>query len=188
MYLSRSVDERILDVVRRLCARLHEHQSVFFGERFALLRRDLAPVCEVAFVSYEHDGHVCVGVLLGILEPACEVVEGFSPRDVVYEQRTRRTPVVASCDAAEALLSRGVPNLQFDLLSVDCDEPRSKLDADGEVVHWLKALVCELQEEARLADAGVSDDDVLEEVLRMYKFVFVRKTCYRLLVWLVGKT
>eukprot|EP00964_Phaeocystis_antarctica_P042688 scaffold24476_cov62-Phaeocystis_antarctica.AAC.1 len=53
-----------------------------------------------------------------------------------------------------------VPDLQLDLLVVYRDHARAELDADGQVVHWLEALVRELQEQARLPDAGVADDDV----------------------------
>ena len=35
--------------------------------------------CQVALVADEHDGHVGVCVLPGILQPACQVVEGFPP-------------------------------------------------------------------------------------------------------------
>ena len=53
-----------------------------------------------------------------------------------------------------------VPDLQLDLLVVYRDHARAELDADGQVMHWLEALVSELQEQARLPDAGVADDDV----------------------------
>ena len=53
-----------------------------------------------------------------------------------------------------------VPDLQLDLLVVYRDHARAELDADGQIVHWLEALVRELQEQARLPDTGVADDDV----------------------------
>ena len=49
-----------------------------------------------------------------------------------------------------------VPDLQLDLLAVDVDHARAKLDADREVVHRLEALVRKLQQQARLADARVA--------------------------------
>ena len=41
-----------------------------------------------------------------------------------------------------------VPDLQLDLLPINVDHSCPKLHANGEVVHWLEALVCELQQEA----------------------------------------
>lgn len=51
----------------------------------------------------------------------------------------------------EAGGSYRVPNLEFDVLVVNCHHARSKLDADGEVMNRLEALVCELQKQARLS-------------------------------------
>lgn len=46
-----------------------------------------------------------------------------------------------------------VPNLQLDLFPVDVNHACAKLHADSEVMDGLKALVCELQEQAGLAHA-----------------------------------
>jgi hypothetical protein len=46
-----------------------------------------------------------------------------------------------------------VPNLQLDLLAVDVYHPSAELNANGQVVHWLKALVSELEQQTRLAHA-----------------------------------
>ena len=45
-----------------------------------------------------------------------------------------------------------VPDLQFDLLAIYVDHPRPKLDADGEIMDWLKSFVRELQKQARFAN------------------------------------
>jgi hypothetical protein len=46
-----------------------------------------------------------------------------------------------------------VPNLQLDLLVHDLDHACAELDADGEIVHGLEALVGELKQQAGLAYA-----------------------------------
>ena len=53
-----------------------------------------------------------------------------------------------------------IPDLQLDLLVVDGDHPCPKLNADGQVMDRLEALVGELQKQTRLAHASVPDDDV----------------------------
>eukprot|EP00961_Rhodomonas_salina_P156562 2108244-Rhodomonas_salina.1 len=45
---------------------------------------DRTPVLEVTLVADEHDGHVGVGMLQRILEPAREVVERLASSDVVH--------------------------------------------------------------------------------------------------------
>ena len=91
-------------------------------------------------------------------------VEGLPPGDVVHQKRPRGTPVVTSRDAPEALLPRRVPDLQLYLLSVDGHHAGTELHTNSQVVHRLKPLVGELQEQARFAHARVADNDVLEEV------------------------
>eukprot|EP00227_Mantoniella_beaufortii_P021557 CAMPEP_0197591626 /NCGR_PEP_ID=MMETSP1326-20131121/13819_1 /TAXON_ID=1155430 /ORGANISM="Genus nov. species nov., Strain RCC2288" /LENGTH=295 /DNA_ID=CAMNT_0043157157 /DNA_START=218 /DNA_END=1100 /DNA_ORIENTATION=+ len=162
--LPRRVDERLLHVVAGLGRRLQEHQAVLARERLALLGADGAAVRDVALVADQHDGHVGVGMLPRVLEPAGEVVERLAPRDVVHQQRAGGPAVVAARDGAEGLLPRRVPDLQLDLLVVDGDHAAAELHADGQVVHVLEPLVRELQQQARLAHASVSNDDVLEEV------------------------
>mmetsp|Transcript_22009 Transcript_22009/g.56558 ORF Transcript_22009/g.56558 Transcript_22009/m.56558 type:complete len:371 (+) Transcript_22009:793-1905(+) len=76
-----------------------------------------------------------------------------APGDVVHEQRACCATVVRARDRAERLLARRVPNLQFDLLVVNSDHACTEFHADREVVHRLEPLVCELQQQARLADA-----------------------------------
>ena len=34
---------------------------------------------EIRFVSNQHDGHVWVGVLAGVLQPAGKMIEGLTP-------------------------------------------------------------------------------------------------------------
>lgn len=44
------------------------------------------------------------------------------------------------------------PNLQLDLFSIDSDHPRTKLDADCEIVDGLEAFVSKLEQQTRLSD------------------------------------
>ncbi len=48
--------------------------------------------------------------------------------------------------------SHRVPDLELDLLAINVDHACAKLHADCQVMHWLEALVCELQQQAGLAD------------------------------------
>ena len=59
----------------------------------------------VPLVPDEHDDHVGVGVLPGVLEPRGQVVEGVPPRDVVDEEGAGRATVVGARDGAERLLA-----------------------------------------------------------------------------------
>lgn len=134
------------------------------GKCLSLLLLDLAARIQITFVTDQHDDHVRVGVLPGVLEPGRQVVERLAARNVVHQQGTGRTPVVRSGNRTERLLAGRVPNLQLDLLAVDGDHPGAELDADRQVMNRLEALVGELEQQAGLADACVAYDDVFEQV------------------------
>lgn len=50
------------------------------------------------------------------------------------------------------VLTYSIPYLQLDWLSINSDHACSKLNANRQVVHGLKPLVCELKQEAGLAN------------------------------------
>lgn len=61
-------------------------------------------------------------VLLDILQPVGDVVEGLQICDVVQQQDAHRAPVVGGGERSEALLTGGVPNLQLDRNAVEIDD------------------------------------------------------------------
>jgi hypothetical protein len=68
--------------------------------------------------------------------------------------RTKESIAVRTKESiADKQVTDRIPNLELDGLVVDVDHPGPELDADGEVVDGLEALVGELQQQARLADA-----------------------------------
>lgn len=162
--LLRRVDERLLHVRRGASRRFHKHQTVLPSERFALLLLDLAARIQITLVANQHDDHVRVGVLPGVLEPGRQVVERLAARNVVHEQGAGRPAVVRARDRPERLLAGRVPNLQLDLLAVDGDHPRAELDPDRQVMDRLEALVGKLEQQAGLANTCVAYDDVFEQV------------------------
>ena len=73
--------------------------------------------------------------------------------------RSRRAQGVSTCGLGKEKRNEElsaeryrVPNLELDGLVVDGDHAGAELDADGEVMDGLEALVGELQQQARLAD------------------------------------
>lgn len=75
------------------------------------------------------------------------MVEGFTPGNVIHQQGSGSSPVVGTGDRAEGFLASRIPDLQFDLLSINGDHAGPKLHTYCEVVNRLKPLVCKLQEE-----------------------------------------
>lgn len=76
---------------------------------------------------------------------------------VVDKENAHRAAVVCSCDGTEAFLARGVPDLQFHSLSIQLDGADFKIDSDRGDERRGERVFAEPQETARLAHAGVSD-------------------------------
>lgn len=82
------------------------------------------------------------------------MLEGISSGDVVDEKSTGCTAIVGPRDTAKGFLAGCVPNLQLDLhVLLDRDHAGPKFYANCQIVHRLKALVRELQEQTRFTDA-----------------------------------
>lgn len=54
---------------------------------------------------------------------------------------------------AEFFLASSVPDLKLDLVRIDHDRAAAEFDSNGQIVLGLEAVVCESQQEARLADS-----------------------------------
>lgn len=57
-----------------------------------------------------------------------------------------------------------IPNLKLDIFLINHDHASTELDTNRKIVNGLEALVSELQQQARLADTGITNDDILEQV------------------------
>ena len=68
-----SLNESLLDVLRRLGGGLHEDEAVLLSEACTFLIGHLAAVVEIGLVADEHDGHGGGGVLAGLFKPFRQV-------------------------------------------------------------------------------------------------------------------
>mmetsp|Transcript_8630 Transcript_8630/g.24220 ORF Transcript_8630/g.24220 Transcript_8630/m.24220 type:complete len:319 (-) Transcript_8630:1038-1994(-) len=157
--------EGLLDVGRGLGGGFEELDAEGVGELLALLGRDDPLGRQVGLVADEELVDILAGVAVDLVEPLLDVVEGFVVGDVVDDDDAVGAAVVRGGDGAEALLAGGVPNLELDGLAVELDGADLKVDADGGDVGFRVGVVGESEEKARLADAGVSDEQELEEVI-----------------------
>lgn len=157
--------EGLLDVGRGLGGGFEELNAEGVGELLALLGRDDALGGEVGLVADEELVDILAGVAVDLVEPLLDVVEGFVVGDVVDDDDAVGPAVVRGGDGAEALLAGGVPNLELDGLAIELDGADLEVDADGGDVRFRVGVVGETEEKARLADAGVSDEQELEEVI-----------------------
>ena len=158
-------DESLLDVLAILSRSLKEADVVVLGEFLALVGGDLAGVGHVALVADKDAGDVVARVLLDLVHPVLDRGETLSVGDVVSDDDSVSALVVAARDSLESLLTRSVPNLKLDRLSVDFDRADLEVHSDRGHEVVCEHIVCESQQQRRLADAGVSDQQHLEQIV-----------------------
>ncbi len=135
------------------------------GELLALVGGDLTRVSHVALVANEDARDVVARVLLDLVHPVLDGGEALAVGDVIGHDDAVCALVIAAGDRLEALLAGGVPNLQLDGLAVNLDGADLEVDSDGghEVVS--EDIVCESEQQGGFTDAGVTDEEHLEQVV-----------------------
>ena len=104
---------------------LKKHLSIF-----VLSRTNLSPIVHVALVSKNHFFYVSTRMLLNVPDPVFDVIETLLVGDIINQHDSHGPPVVSCGYGAKSFLSCCVPNLKFDLLSVQLNCP------DFEVNPW----------------------------------------------------
>lgn len=164
---SKFVLECQLDVACIQGRSLNEAEPVVLRKLFRILRVHSSEVPQIALVSHQHDDNVCVGMVAELLQPACDVLVGLVLGNVVDEEGTDCATVVSTGDGAVALLAGGIPDLSLDGLVVDLDAAGGELDADSGLAVEVEFVAGETREKVGFTNTGVSNEDNLEEELRM---------------------
>eukprot|EP00429_Kryptoperidinium_foliaceum_P114298 CAMPEP_0176317086 /NCGR_PEP_ID=MMETSP0121_2-20121125/69064_1 /TAXON_ID=160619 /ORGANISM="Kryptoperidinium foliaceum, Strain CCMP 1326" /LENGTH=264 /DNA_ID=CAMNT_0017659311 /DNA_START=231 /DNA_END=1022 /DNA_ORIENTATION=- len=185
--LGRQGAEGLVHVVRALCAGLEERHAIGLGQLQGLLVVDGALGREVALAAHEELPHRLRDILVDLLDPMAHVLERLPVRHVVDDDDALRAAVVAAGDGAEALLPSCVPDLQPAHLAVEVQRANLEVHADGAHVLLGVRAVGESEEEAGLPDAGVADEQDLEEVVVARRGRHVCGGCVAKLVYRSGQ-
>ena len=164
---SKFVLECQLDVACIQGRSLNEAEPVVLRKLFRILRVHSSEVPQIALVSHQHDNDVCVGMVAELFQPAGDVLVGLVLGDVVDKESANGTTVVCAGDCAVALLAGGIPDLSLDGLVVDLDAAGGELDADSGLAVEVGFVAGETREKVGFTNTGVSNEDNLEEELRM---------------------
>lgn len=87
------------------------------------------------------------------------MIKCFLPRNVVYEERTCCSSVIAASNTFERFLARRVPNLQFYILIINFNRTTAELHTDCQIMLLSETLVCELKKQARFSDTYIKRNE-----------------------------
>ena len=102
-----------------------------------------------------------------VMEPGLDNQDRGDPTNTRWPIRDRKHPPQLrdmmtnkpGCNGPKAFLTGCVPDLEFDGLAVQLDRSDLEVDADGRNVALGVGVIGETEQEARFADAGISDQE-----------------------------
>lgn len=161
----------LVDIVPALRAGLEEQQVLLIGVVLALLRTDpahlavlltlslaFALLCltfllilhKVELVAHQRDHDAWAGLSLQLSDPVLGLYQTAGLGDVVDDERALRVAVVHGRQASEALLARGIPDLELDRAVGQVAFLRQEGGADRGFFVRLEGVVDEAEDEGRL--------------------------------------
>lgn len=112
----------------RLSRCLEESHVKFFGQFETLLRTDNFGFL-VTFGSQQQFLAIRGGVLVDLLHPLLHIIKSYRTSTVIAENDALSAFVVGLSDGSKSFLARSVPNLEFNVTSVNIHCLNFKIDA-----------------------------------------------------------
>ena len=113
---------------------------------FCFVVLDLTLVFQILLVANKDAGDVLIGVLVDFAHPFRDFGERIAVSNVISDDDTVCSTVVAGRDGLEAILASGIPNLELDSLAVNLDSTDLEIDADRRHEVLVEDVVCETQQ------------------------------------------
>ena len=104
-------------------------------------------------------------MLVDLAHPLADFGERVPIGNVVGDYDSMSAAVVARRDGLEPVLTSCVPNLQLDVLSINLDRTNLEVDANRRHEVLMEDVICKSQQQRRLANARISNQKHLEQVI-----------------------
>ena len=126
----------VLDIFTGLCWGFEEFHAVLIGQCLTLFSWDnflLQPIC---LVPDQYFFYVLWCMKLYLTDPVLNVLETFLNGAIIGQNNAHGAFIVSLSDRAEAFLACGVPNLQFNVLSIDLDRFNFEVNSYKEKIRF----------------------------------------------------
>lgn len=157
--------ESLLNVAGVLGGSLEEWDAQAVSEFLGNSVLDNLLIGHIALVAYEQLVDALGSIPVNLLEPLLDVVEGVHISDIVDDADAVSTAVVRRGDGSETLLAGGIPDLQLHGLAIEFYRSDLEIDTDGGDVRLGVGVIGKSQQQARLSNTGITDEEELEEVV-----------------------
>jgi len=96
---------------------------------------------------------------INLSDPIRDVFETLGACTVVCENYSLGTSVISLCYCSKPFLTGSIPNLYFDVLTIQINRPNFEVDSYGGYMRILKVFLAESEKKAGLSDARVPNDN-----------------------------
>jgi hypothetical protein len=137
---------------------------------------------KISFISHKDNFYVLRSELLDLSHPFEHMLKAEPVSDIIHENDSVSHLVIVLGDIHKTVLASCVPNLELHYLVVYLDLFDLVVDSNCRNVGLWTLVIGKPYQEASLADAGVSDDDHLGEVVEV-SFLLGALHSYKLLLF-----
>ena len=109
-------------------------------------------ILKIGLVTHQYLNNSFPSILLDLLKPVLNVIEGGSVSNVEHNNYSIGSLVVGLSDGLETILPSGVPNVKFDLFVIDIDIFDFEVHSDGWKESVMKNVVRKPEQNVGLAD------------------------------------
>ena len=122
-------------------------------------------VSKIGFISNQDPRNVISSVFLDLSHPVVYIRVGLLVGDVVSDNDSVGTLVVAGGNCLKAFLASGVPNLELDLFAIDFDGLDFEIDTNSGHKVVSEHVISKSNKKRRLAYTRRSDEEHFEEIV-----------------------
>ena len=110
--------------------RLKVWYAVVLGKFLTFFPAYFPFIDEVTLVSNQYLTHIIVSKFINFEHPLSHILESFPISHVIDNNDSMRASIVARCQRPKSLLSCGIPNLKFNVLSIHFNSLDFEIDSD----------------------------------------------------------
>ena len=159
----------LLHFIALLCWTLHIRQFFLFTKLVYFLHWYSPLVLHIRFISNQKEYGILLGIHLDLIHPKLDdTIKRYNISDIKYEKDALTTSVISACNCSKPLLTSGVPNLKFHILTIDLKSFESEVYTDSREIMLWELVLNESDEDSGFTYTGITYNNSLKEVVVLF--------------------